>query len=295
MSNWWTIVVPTRNSAPWLQILIDHYAARGVRPVFLLDERTSDGTEAILQRSKLTVHRFGGFRFTEEIVGMARDVVSTPWALWVHDDEMPSDAFFERLNGPPPPQGAQSVAIQRRWIWYEPGQPITYGRSDGWPDRTGQGGDDHAWRLFQPAQVKFISVMHTEGFQIDRWSRFGPEAYLAHFEWVARSRAQRVAKLRHYDQFRYGYGVFFHRVYVPEEQPPGTIVYSPVHDTDYTALVQAYFAARGPDPAVPPLSLWERWQRLSVRSGSFLRDRLGLKEPVDRLGLSPRMDKEVVE
>ena len=295
MTSWFTIVIPTRNSAPWLQVLLDHYAARGVRPVFLLDERTSDGTEGILQRSGLTVHRFGGFNFTEEIVRMARDVVATPWALWVHDDEVPSDGLFERLRGPPPPEAAQSVAIQRRWVWYEPGEPVMYGRSLGWPDRTGQSGDDHAWRLFRPDQVKFISVMHTEGFLIDRWSRFGPDCTIAHFEWVVRTRAQRLAKLRQYDRYRYGYGIFFHKVYVPEEQPPGFIGYSIAGDTDYSALAQAYFAARGSAPELPPMSLREQWDRVVVRTASFVRRRLGLKEPVDRLGLTPRLEREIVE
>ncbi len=293
MQSWFSVVIPTRNSAGWIETLIDLYRSNGIRPIVLFDERSNDATGAILERSGLTVHKVAAFPFTEAIVKVAAEIVSTPWVLWMHDDEFPSEGLIRRLVGPPPPEEAQSVAIQRRWVWYQPGDRPSFGRSDHWNDRTNNSGTDHNWRLFRPDRVTYIDIMHTEGYLIDRWCRFGGEAYIAHFEWVVRSRSQRIVKLRHYDAERFGYGSFFYKVYVPEDQAPGIIDYRPV-DTDlFDGLVRAYFRARTPDAPLPPLTLWERWQRLRAKLNGLKGLKSLNREPKDRIGLKPRLESEV--
>jgi hypothetical protein len=209
--SWFTPVIPTRDSAAWIGPLLAHYQARGVTPVVLLDNRTTDFTRAIVTEAGARVVDIHGFSHTEAIVKVAAGCVETPFALFIHDDEIPSDALFRRLAGPMPPAAAQSVAIPRRWAWYEPGKPLSYGHSTQWHDRTGQPGTDHSWRLFRPRDVTYTATMHSEGFYIKNWSRFSLDEYFVHFEWILRSRAQREAKLRRYDEHRYGYGAFFRK------------------------------------------------------------------------------------
>ena len=289
---WYTVVIPTRDSAAWIGPLLAHYRARGVTPTIMLDTRTRDDTRAIATRHGARIVDMPGFTFTERMVALTREFVTTPWVAFIHDDEMLSDAVFERLRGPQP-EGVQSVAIPRRWAWYEPGQPLRYGRSGHWRDRAGDNGSDHGWRLFRPDQVTYISVMHTEGFLIDRWSRLPPHAYNVHFEWVLRSHAQRVAKLRRYDAYRYGYGTFFKNLYLPEDQPAGVIDYIPFETNAFDELARTYFAARGPDPKPTPLTLRDRWAQLQMK----LTTGLGLTSadvtPEYRQRLEPRLDAEV--
>ena len=293
MAPWATIVIPTRDSAAWIGALLDHYRARGIVPMLLLDSRTGDGTRAIAARAGAPVTEISGFTFTEAIVRVTRDCVRTPWALFMHDDEAPSDALFARLAGPPPPDEVQSVAIPRRWAWHSPGEPLRYGRSDHWQDRTGQPGTDHAWRLFRPDRVTFVPAMHTEGFLIDRWSRLPLDTYFVHFEWVIRTHAQRAAKLRGYDRHRDGYGRFFENMYLPESQPDGLVEYLDFGTDEFDLLAAIYHRARKPASDIPRRTLREQLSRARSRIAAGL----GLvdlsAEPGDRAGLTPRLDLEL--
>jgi hypothetical protein len=292
---WYTLVIPTRDSAAWIGPLLDHYRAHGVTPTLFLDSRTRDGARAIAERAGAPIIDIAPFKFTEAIVAVTRDVVRTRWALFVNDDEIPSDRLFARLRGPEPPEAVQSVAIPRRWAWYEPGRPLCWARTEIWMDRAGRNGADHHWRLFRPDQVTFVAAMHSDGFVIDRWSRLPPDCFLVHFEWILRSRAQRAAKLRRYDRHRYGYGNFFANMYLPEDQPPGAIDFVPFETDAYDALARCYYAARAPDAPAERWRLGERYAQLR----HAVAHRLGLsrfdREPKDRAGLTPRLDREIAD
>lgn len=295
MEPWFTVVIPTLNSAAWIGVLLEHYRERHVTPTILLDDKTTDETRAICERMGSPIVDIRGFSFTEAIVAVTRDCVRTPWVLFIHDDEAPSDKLFERLKGPPPPDEAQSVAVPRRWIWYDPDKPLQYGRSDHWQDRTEQSGTDHAWRIFRPDQVKFVPAMHSEGFYIDRWSRFPLDTYFVHFEWVLRTHAQRVAKLMRYDEYRYGYGKFFEKVYLPESQKEGIIEYRPVETQSYDKLAAAYFAARGTSSPLVRPSLKTRYAKTWKHLLNKVRPTDFAKEALDRKGLNVRLEKEVLD
>jgi uncharacterized protein (DUF1778 family) len=293
VTPWATVLIPTRDSAGWIGTLLDHYRARGVQPVLLVDARSRDATRAIAARAGVATQDVSGFTITEAVVCMAKDVASTQWVLWVHDDEVPSDAVFARLAGPPPPEAATSIAMQRRWAWYEPGKNLHYGRSDQWQDRTHQPGTDHHWRLFQREAVRYVPAMHSEGFYIESWARLPPDCYLVHFEWVLRTRNQRAAKMAYYDSLREGYGRFFEKMNVPEDQAPGVIEYLPFETTAFDTLAAAYYASRKPDVAAPRRML-RRWMarvaqpfRRSADLSPFM------VEPPDRAGLTPRLEAEI--
>lgn len=295
MEYWYTIVIPTRDSEAWIGSLLHHYLQRGVTPLIFLDSRTRDGTRVIVEKTGVPIVEMAPFPFTECIVARTRDVVKTPWTLFVNDDEIPSDALFARLKGPQPPASVQSVAIPRRWAWHEPDSPLRYGHTCAWQDRTGQHGSDHHWRLFRQNQVTFIAKMHTDGFLIDRWSRVPPECYIVHFEWVLRTKAEREAKLRRYDRHRFGYGLFFANMYLPEEQPPDVIDYLPFETTAYDALAKTYFGARRHDFSADRGTLSDHLALFKHKLHTlFTGHGLG-REPEDRAGLTPRLDAEVVD
>ena len=295
MDAWFTVVIPTRDSAAWIGTLLDHYRARGVTPTLFLDSRTRDETRAIAQRAGAPIVDIAPFAFVESVVRVTRDVVTTPWVLFVNDDEILSDRLFARLRGPEPPAGAQSVAIPRRWAWYEPKRPLSYARTDIWQDRAGCNGADHHWRLFRPYEVTFISQMHSDGFLIDRWSRMPLDAYIVHFEWVLRTKAQRAAKIRRYDRHRHGYGSFFANMYLPEDQPPGAIDFVPFETDAYDLLARTYYESRAQDPADERRRLGERIRPLRNAAARFLGRAALRREPKDRAGPTPRLDAEIVD
>jgi hypothetical protein len=293
LQTWFTVLIPTKDSAAWIGTLLEHYQARGVTPTLLLDDRTTDATRAIADAAGAPIIDIHGFTHTEAIVSVARDCVKTPWALFIHDDEVPSDKLFERLAGSPPPDDVQTVALPRRWAWYELGRPLQYGRSELWQDRIDQPGTDHGWRLFRPDQVVYTPTMHSEGYYIDRWSRVPLDTYYIHFEWVLRSHTQRALKLRRYDEYRWGYGKFFEQMYLPESQPPGRIEYLPFETHAYDKLAQVYFAARGPEPRLPRRSLRSQIARLKNYVSNKIRPTNFSEETADQKGLKVKRDREV--
>lgn len=292
LNQWFTVLIPTRQSARWIRPLLQHYLAHGVAPVILLDARTDDNTAEIIVSLGLTYFAVQHFTCTEAAVSMAQDIVSTPWALFVHDDEMPSATLFERLSGPPPPDEVQSVAISRRWAWHEPGSTLTFGRSEKWADRALHPGADHHWRLFRPQQVRYVPAMHSDGFYIDRWCRFSPDKYIVHFEWVLRSHAQRTAKLRRYDEVRYGYGKFFQSLYLPEDQPAGDIEYSPFETHEFDELAALYYSLRNQSPVIQRPSLQAILARMKFKLKNFMDIRDEMAEPADRRGLNVQLELE---
>jgi glycosyltransferase involved in cell wall biosynthesis len=277
---WVTICIPTRDSEDWIGTLLAHYQARGFQPIVLLDTRSNDRTAAITRSCGARIVPIDRFTCTEAVVSVTRDCVTTPWALFMHDDEVPSDGLFALLGAAPPAAPVQSVAIPRRWAWYEPEKPLHFGFSGHWQDRASAPGSDHHWRLFRPRDVTFISAMHTDGFLIDFWARVATGAYIVHFEWVVRTREQRAAKLRRYEKYRAGYGKYFENLYLPEAQPPGIVTYIPFECDTYDTLARAYHAARARTPDgqsgfIGALRrLLGRWQ---AGVGAAVTDREGLK------------------
>lgn len=295
MDSWYTIVIPTRDSEAWIGPLLEHYLQRGVTPLIFLDSRTQDGTRAIVDKAGVPIVEMAPFPFTECIVARTRDAVKTPWTLFVNDDEVPSEALFTRLKGPQPPASVQSVAIPRRWAWHEADKRLRYARTNVWQDRTGEHGSDHHWRLFRQDQVTFIAKMHTDGFLIDQWSRVPSDCYIVHFEWVLRTKAEREAKLRRYDRHRFGYGLFFANMYLPEKQPPGVIEYLPFETGAYDILAKTYFDARRYNLSSSRPTLDDRLAHLKHKLRTlFAGHGLG-KEPEDRSGLTPRLDAEIID
>ncbi|HTZ70670.1 MAG TPA: hypothetical protein VMB71_08475 [Acetobacteraceae bacterium] len=292
--NWATILIPTRDSAAWIAAVLAHYLDRDCCPTLLVDARTRDATREIAHSFGVAVHDLAGFTVTEAAVQASKEIVRTPWTLWVHDDEIPSDELFIRLAKAPPPESVTSVAIQRRWAWYEPDMPLTYGRSRFWRDRARQAGADHMWRLFRQDCVTFVPAMHSDGFRIGKWCRLPADCYIVHFEWIIRSHTERVDKLRRYDAVRPGYGRFFENIYLPEGQPSGAIDYHPFESSVYESLARTYYDARCKRaPLGEPTS--SRADILSVRGEQVVVGAEFAQDPEDRTGLSPCMDLEVLD
>ncbi len=290
--SWFTVAIPTRDSAGWIGALLDLYAAHAIRPVILLDGRTRDDTAAIATAHGCRIVAVEDFRFTEGVVSLTRQCVSTPWALFMHDDEAPSAALFDWLAGPEPRTTASSIALSRRWARYEPGEPLRFGRSDHWQDRTGRHGFDHMWRLFRPDRVRFTAAMHSDGFFIGHWARLPPELFFVHFEWVLRTPEQRVMKLRGYDRHRYGYGRFFESMYLPERTPV-EMRYATLDEPAMEPLAERFHAARDETVRITPRAPLDHYAFWRHRILSALFPPRPGVEPKDRRGLAPLAENEV--
>jgi hypothetical protein len=109
---WYTVVIPTRDSAGWIGTVLERYRSRGVIPILLVDTRTKDDTKGVARRHQARVVDMPSFSFTEGVVALTRDIVETPWVLFAHD------ARPYGATRPTPRWSSSSAITIPRWLSY---------------------------------------------------------------------------------------------------------------------------------------------------------------------------------
>jgi hypothetical protein len=249
-----TVVIPTLNSEKWIASLHDYYATVGLEPLYCLDDKTCDDTAGILTSL--------GARFTvvgtaiprvEALVASFKDLVDTPWILRIDDDECPSRYMVEWLRAGSYRTMEPVVSFPRRWLrfasvrrWWPPFgrcERLEFAARKAWDSATSQNGEDRQFRLYQKDAVAYTSRIHSPGFTIEAASSAPGEACLFHFDWVLRSKAERLAKMAHYDIQERGAGTQTAHFYLPEDVTQWDYT-GEIHDQDVKRLAQAMRAAR---------------------------------------------------
>lgn len=235
---WAKVVVPTINSARWIQPIVRAYKEAHVEPLFLVDERSTDGTSAAIGLA-------GGHSISvnlpaprvEALVPEIRQFVPPGWVFRVDDDEFPSADSFAWLRGPEPDASLDSIAIQRRWIRRSAAGQLQRAHCRLWKDNTGDLGGDHQWRIFHTERVKYVTDIHTPGFIPNCWEKAPEKAFLVHFDWLLRSEAERIAKMARYDQQHANSGAGNWHYYLHERIPPGDVSWIELETTEFNRLI----------------------------------------------------------
>lgn len=240
------VVVPTRNSAGRLPALLRHYRRRlGIEPLFLLDATSTDATEQMLLRAKARFHATVPPAPRVEamlpaIVGM---VPPDRWVLRVDDDELPSRRLIDWLADFLPGFPLDTVAVHRRFARVTGKGKLKWAVCWRMMDGAGEWGKDRQWRVYRPGRACHVDILHSPGIEVGRWASSPEDAYLVHFDWVLRSRAEREAKVMAYERQEAGKGVKHLPYYVPEDVPPGEIAYHPFETREFDRFVEE--ATRG--------------------------------------------------
>lgn len=193
-----TLVVPTINSANWLEHLIAFYAELGVPVVFAVDRRTADGTREVIREKGGAFFEVGGeHRRVEALLPAIVAGVDTDWILRLDDDELPSPMLLEfvdravEASADSPwwfPRVHLRFEAERRELEYS--QFIAFGPL---------AGSDLQGRLLAKRHIQFDDSLHCPGFVPHERRAAPPEALLFHFDWVLRSLSARLDKVRTYE------------------------------------------------------------------------------------------------
>ncbi len=250
---WATPVIVTSGSARWAGPLVRAYAAAGLRPLFLVDDHSTDGTAAALAAAGADVRpiRFDPPRVEAAVRQLGR-ITGAEWVVRLDDDEFPSAELLNYLMGQPP--AAASVAVPRRWVRATPAGAEA-ARTLLWQDGAGVPGADHQWRIFRPVAVRYTDALHTAGFEREDWVRAPADAALFHLNWVFQSYAERRRKLAGYEAAEPGMGRFFESMYLPEHVEPAHIGFDPVTDPGLLGLLREY-GGRFPPRRPGPVARW---------------------------------------
>ena len=242
------VVVPTRDSAPWIATLAQAYDLGGIRPLFIVDNRSVDGTYSELQRQGADVVGVSpAENCVEDVIWRIPSLTDASWVLRMDDDEMPSAALLQWVRAHLPGMTLPKVAFQRRWALPPSGDRLFYAKHkhlyymQSQPDML-----DPQIRLFQPGKVNYVRNIHTPGFTVEGSMYIAPpEAFICHFDWVARTFEERRAKLLRYEAALPGCGSALLYFYLPELLNSADRYDIPFETTEFHSLAAAFDRYRG--------------------------------------------------
>lgn len=209
------IVIPTINSASYIDIILSYYRAIGLPVTVFVDNKTTDETAKVAARYTQEVILFDNpaSRVGEMIEGMSNHC-KTRWILRIDDDELPSWRMIELVRQIVSSRESHIVGFNRyQVVFNRRGEPFRSLKHD--PDTHRQ------WRLYQPATVAFHGRGHTPGFDLEEEQMLSapPDSFMIHLDWVVHSRDERLQKLLRYDRHTPGHGMAFRSYYLADESP----------------------------------------------------------------------------
>jgi hypothetical protein len=266
------VIVATRDSAAWIGALADAYDCAGIRPLFVVDSRSGDGTVAVLQNLGAdVVEVLPASNHIQDIVWRIPSLTDACWVLRINDDEMPSRRLLQWVRSNLDGFTLTKVAFPRRWAFQPPGGRLSYSEHKQlYSVRERPGLLDPQIRLFRPHAVNYTSDLRTPGFTTEGGTHTAPlEAFICHFDWIVRTFAERHAKLLRYETELPGSGSALRHFYLPELIHPADRCEEPFETTEFDTLAAVFALYRTrPDAARAepvPLSLQGRAGDRTVR------------------------------
>jgi FkbM family methyltransferase len=272
------IVVPVCNAEKWINAICDGYDALRLRPLFIVEARSSDNSLAILLGRNARAFSARGKRpYVESLLSGIIPYLSSSWILRLDDDELPSYAMLHWIADSISHLQGTSVAFPRFWV---------HGNTHGvWEISDcraigGAWGADHQWRLFRPSAVIPTDAIHTPGFEAS--GTIAPdEARIYHFDWIVRSYDERLRKIERYEELEKDSGNKFSAYYLPEERDRAIYDFIPLEDN----LIETVCERLGPQELCEQKE--GRRTQLIDRCGVERYDHIGVKLELPRHLVTP--------
>lgn len=232
------IIVPVCNAAGWIGVILNAYDALGVRPLFILDERSADDTGRILvgRGARLMTAR-GTHPRVESLLFSAIPNLRAPWILRFDDDELPSRALLDWVFARCANLPSSVAGFPRQWVWRLPSGALAGSFCAAASKAAGGSAlDDRQHRLFRPDAVTLIEDLHTPGFSLTESVDAPAAAVIYHFDWLVRDHAARLKKVANYETQSPGNGTRYAAYYLPEDHDQAAYNFMPLADQTVTKI-----------------------------------------------------------
>lgn len=200
------IFIPTRDSAKWVGAFLEAYRRLGIEPLYVVDSRSKDGTlEALRSLGAETVSFTPSDDFAEAgMTEFGADCAGTKWVMRIDDDEFPSRALIEWAQTGVIGSLNQSWLISRRELFARD-ERVFYSRSRGRFTNPFRADFLHPQeRLYHVDRVSYVHRVHTSGLAPNLLFDFAPaNAFMIHCNCLLRSPAERLAKVRRYEEIEH--------------------------------------------------------------------------------------------
>jgi hypothetical protein len=232
------IVIVTRDSTRWIGIIAKAYRDLGLRPLYLVHDKTRDDTSAILEELGEDVSPISmPFDRVESAIGQFPNLVAEEWALRLDDDEFPSRRMLAYADWAVPRAREQAIAFSRREV-LRGIVPLSYATMETLfntpllPFHL-----DPQLRLFRHREVALTTEIHTPGIVPTSIRTAPSNAYMVHFNSTVRSLRARISKLARYEAETFGAGTLAAgRVSVPELVSPAELRTRAFETKEFDAL-----------------------------------------------------------
>lgn len=217
----YSVVIPTRDNAAWLPVFLHAYRKLGIEPLYIVDQRSIDDTVGVLRREGAAFIEYApSGDFAEAMIECCSNHAHHPWILRMDDDEFPSLRMLDWIEREGIRSKGSGWMLPRRELFDVEGEIYYSNRVGRYADaRDPTMISPHA-RLYHRNRVYYLSRVHTSGIANARSFGFAPRsAFFVHTNCLLRSRSERLAKIRRYEQIEAGSCWRFSDEYLPEIFP----------------------------------------------------------------------------
>ena len=240
------VIVPTINSESYIDIILGHYAALGVRPIVFVDGKTTDRTLDIVRGLGFTAHEVANPTWR---IGHAIERIShragTRWVLRIDDDELPNRKMIDAAIRYAKADAEGVVGFDRFSCAVGANGKLYY--HDGHDART-----HNQRRLYCPHRLSFVTRGHSPGFEIDQNDTIveAPEdEFMIHLDWVVHDIELRTKKIERYDAHTAEHGSVWRDYYLADALPDFSSHLLPLPGRDFSEAARR-LASRFPNAAV---------------------------------------------
>jgi glycosyltransferase involved in cell wall biosynthesis len=190
-----SIIVPTINSASYIDVILKYYVDMGIPVYVFVDSQTHDGTFDI---AKKYAHAEIINNSKHTIDGAIQEIsrgLSAEWILRIDDDELPSEGLLSFISDHLDNYEIEVVGFRRFQCAVSKYGNVLYSKEHSTELH-------RQFRLFRPSKVHFVHTIHTPGYDLSKSKTFNApdDAFLIHLDWAVHSYAERLRKIERYDQ-----------------------------------------------------------------------------------------------
>jgi hypothetical protein len=254
-----TTIIVTKDSAPHIGIVLEHYKRLGIMPRVFVDSKTKDNTFAICNsagvRTEIVENRVGR---VEAVIEKVAHRCDTDWILRFDDDELPSRQMLETAQAlVRNPQHAQYAFKLLHGILNARNSMDALRFYETPPN-----GPHFQWRLFDRRATHFTDTIHTPGFFVTDGVHCADSDLFVHIQWIVRSYAERKKKIEYYDSQKEGSGTDWLLYYLIEDHAEALASAYPLEHAEFSEVVAALAARFAQRP--------RRFSALLAKFRSFL-------------------------
>lgn len=239
-----TTIIVTKDSAPHIGIVLDHYKRLGIAPRVFVDSKTTDNTLSVCRaagaRTEIVENPFGR---VEPLIGKVAQLCDTDWILRFDDDELPSRQMLETAHALARSSGHAQYAFKLVHGILNARNGMDALRFYETPPH----GPHFQWRLFDRRATQFVGTIHTPGFLVTDGVHCSDSDLFVHIQWIVRSYAERQKKIEHFDSQQEGAGTDWLHYYLIEDHPEALASAYPLEHDEFSEAVAA-LAARFAQP-----------------------------------------------